>query len=117
MSIHTTYDTHHESRGVGEAVKMAKKFLTGVRRDRPRNEDEPRPLWGDHWNLGSFWDALLVVRSRIETAARALADSDADVVGIMLDDTAEELRRLAARAHEELDERPSMGPRGGGNAG
>ena len=76
---------------------MSKKRLTGVRRDRPR------PLWGDHWPLGSFWDALFVVRSKIKTASAALVGLEAgDFVALTLDATADELERLAVEAKREM---------------
>ena len=67
-------------------------------------DDDPRPLWGDHWKLGSFWDALFAIRARIRTAGLALADTEAaDTVGILLEETAEDLKRLADRARGELE--------------
>jgi hypothetical protein len=97
-------------------MKRPRKRLTGVRRDRPQEDDEDRPLWGDHWNFGSFWDALMVVRSRIETAARALHFADGEgPVAVLLEDAAEELRRLAKQAHGELDGAPGFRRKGGGD--
>ena len=73
---------------------------------RKRNsDDKPRLLWGDHWKFGSFWDALFAVRARIETAGLALLDTEAaDTVGVTLQDTAEDLKRLAEAARRELED-------------
>jgi hypothetical protein len=68
------------------------------------SDDEPRPLWGDQWTLGSFWDALFAIRARIETAGLALLDTEAaETVGVTLQDTAEDLKRLTAEAKRELE--------------
>jgi len=75
------------------------------RKREAREEDEPRPLWGDHWKFGSFWDALFAIRARIETAGLALLDTEAaDTVGVTLQDTAEDLKRLAETARRELED-------------
>jgi len=74
------------------------------RKRTAKDQEAERPLWGDRWTMGSFWDALFAIRARIRTAGLALADTEAaDTVGIMLEETAEDLRRLADRARGELD--------------
>lgn len=74
------------------------------RKRKSREEDESRPLWGDHWTLGSFWDALMVVRAKIKTASAALVGLETgDSVVFALDDVADELARLSERAKEELE--------------
>ena len=61
----------------GEEGRMGRK-----RKAREEGaEDEPRPLWGDHWKFGSFWDALFAIRARIRTAGLALADTEAADTG------------------------------------
>jgi hypothetical protein len=77
------------------------KNLTGV-------QEDSRPLWGDHWPLGSFWDALLLVRAKIKTAVLALETPEvAGTVGVVLEDTAAGLKRLIEQARKELNDLPS----------
>jgi len=71
---------------------------------RKKNKTQDRPLWGDHWRHGSFWDDLARLRARIKTASSALLESDeADSVGITLDDIASEMEELSRKAQEELE--------------
>jgi hypothetical protein len=64
-----------------------------------------RPLWGNHWRYGSFWDDLSRLRARIKTVSVALADSEGemDFLKITLDDILTEMEELSQKARQELE--------------
>jgi len=63
-----------------------------------------RPLWGRHWNYGSFWDDLSRVHAKIKTVAAALINTEGkDFIGVTLDDAIYEMTDLCQKAKDELE--------------
>jgi hypothetical protein len=63
-----------------------------------------RPLWGDQWRHGSYWDDLARLRVRIKTASAALMDpGEQTTVAVTLDDIATDMDELSHKARRELE--------------